>query len=173
MSETPELKIGLVTANVFTSPHDTPDLDPLPPLLAMLAGAKKTIYFAIYSLTLSEVAQAIIDAHNRGVTVQGVADAGTWGGSTSKLPALVQAGVDVRQWGSYYRLMHDKVAVVDGNAVALGSYNWTAQAEKSNVEVLLVCSGAAVKRVLAPALTEQITNTYAQGRVPSVSSTRE
>jgi phosphatidylserine/phosphatidylglycerophosphate/cardiolipin synthase-like enzyme len=41
-------------------------------------------------------------------------------------------------------LMHHKFAVIDGDAVATGSYNWTRSAGKCNFEDLLVIREAAV-----------------------------
>jgi phosphatidylserine/phosphatidylglycerophosphate/cardiolipin synthase-like enzyme len=158
-----ELKTGYLNGAVYTSPHATPDLDPKPALVAMLKAAKKSIRFAIYSFTLPEVADAIIAAHQAGLDVRGVVNFDAWTSATSQVQRLVAAGVDVHRWGQSYRLMHDKVAVVDGTAVALGSYHWTTQAEKSNVEVLLIVIGRQVSRVLAPVFTKQIEDAYAAG----------
>lgn len=157
------LSVGRVTGAVYVSPHPSADLDPKPALLALINGAKQSIHFAIYSLTLDAVRDALIAAHQRGVTIRGIADATTVSGPTNDVAALAQAGIDVRVWGSHYHLMHDKVIVVDGSKVGLGSYNWTTQAESSNVEVFFVCSGANVAKVLAPTLVTQIENAYAQG----------
>lgn len=156
------LPVGRINASLYTSPHSAVTDDPEAALVALLKSAKKSIRFAIYSLTLPDVAQAIIDAHNAGLNVRGVGDAGTWTGTTSKLPALAAAGVDVRKWGAHYRLMHDKVAVVDGTRCALGSFNWTSQGEKSNVECLVIASSSR----LGSAFTAQIELTYSQGTVP-------
>lgn len=134
--------IGRVSAALYLSPHPTPDLDPEPALVALVASARTRLRFAVYSFSLPAVAAAVVAAHARGVDVLGVGDAAEWTGPTSQFPSLAAAGVPVRRWGAAYRLMHDKVAVVDGKRLALGSYNWTTQAERSNVECLLVCTGA-------------------------------
>jgi|SRR5947209_567341 len=158
-----DVKTGYLNGDVFTSPHATADLNPEPALVAMLKGAKKSIRFAIYSFTLPSIADAIIAAHQAGIDVKGVANFDAWTSSTSQVPRLVAAGVDVRRWGKAYKLMHDKVAVVDDTAVSLGSYNWTSQAEKVNVEVMLIVQGIQVARVLAPVLNKQIDDAYASG----------
>lgn len=157
-----KLPVGRITAALYTSPHGSMSDDPELALVALVKSARRSIRFAIYSLTLPDVAAAIIDAHHAGLNVRGVADANTWNGSTSKLQQLADAGVDIRKWGGNYRLMHDKVAVVDGMRCAIGSYNWTAQAEKSNVECLVIASSSR----LALALTGQVENTYQQGVAP-------
>lgn len=161
------LPVGRITASVFTSPHATPDLDPLPAILAMIDGAKRTLDFAAYSFTLAPVADAIIAAHTRGVTVRGVCDATSLNVSTTQIPRMAAAGIDVRKWGHAYELMHDKVIICDSStrkaAVSLGSWNMSSQAERVNVEVLLICTGTQVGRVLAPALTAQIETAYENG----------
>lgn len=163
----PSLPVGRINADVFTSPHASPDMDPTPAVVAAIDSATSTIHFAIYSLTSTAIAQAILAAHLRGVAVVGVADAVEERVSTSKIRMLVEAGIDIRMWGSAYRLMHDKVLVVDGatpNAmVGIGSFNWTTQAEKSNVEALLVARGVQSSRILAPALIAQVVATHDAG----------
>lgn len=163
----PALPVGRINVDVFTSPHASPDMDPMPAVVAAIDSATSTIHFAIYSLTSDPIAQAILAAHLRGVTIVGVADAVEERVSTSKVRMLVQAGIDIRMWGSAYRLMHDKVLVVDGVTpkamVGVGSFNWTTQAEKSNVEALLIARGVQASRILAPVLIAQIVAAHDAG----------
>jgi phosphatidylserine/phosphatidylglycerophosphate/cardiolipin synthase-like enzyme len=156
-------KVGRVNAAVYLSPHPTPDLDPEPALLELIGNAKRKIRFGVYSFTLPAVADAIVAAHTAGLDVRGVGDATAWTSVTSQYPRLVADGVDVHRWGRNYRLMHDKVLVVDDWDVALGSWNWTTQAEKVNTEVLLVVTGVQASRILAPTMTAQIEAAYANG----------
>jgi phosphatidylserine/phosphatidylglycerophosphate/cardiolipin synthase-like enzyme len=162
------LPVGSINAAVFTSPHPTPDLDPLPALVKVIDNARTMLAFAIYSLTHPLIADALLRAHLRDVPIVGVVDASQRLGSTSKVEMLVAAGLDLRMWGGSYHLMHDKllVADIDGRhpAVAFGSFNWTTTAETSNVEVLVIATGVQVSRVLGPALHSQILGTYAKGR---------
>jgi phosphatidylserine/phosphatidylglycerophosphate/cardiolipin synthase-like enzyme len=166
-----KLVAGTVNLAVFTSPHATPELDPLPALITALNNARSTVVFAIYSLTEPTVANALIAAKTRGVVVKGVMDRGQAAGTHSVLHLLVAAGVDVRLWGSQYHLMHEKVAVIDGATryatIVSGSYNWTASAQKSNKEVMTIISGLQVSRIVAPAWTAQIETTYANGTDPA------
>jgi phosphatidylserine/phosphatidylglycerophosphate/cardiolipin synthase-like enzyme len=92
-----------------------------------------------------------------------VVDATQMGGSTSTAKSLVAAGIKVHSWGAPFRLMHDKVLVVDTKVCALGSYNWTTQAQKSNVEVLLMTRGRVGNR-LAQALSQQVLTTFSEGK---------
>lgn len=162
------IPVGRINAEVFTSPHASADMDPTPALVSALGTATRTVHFAIYSLTSQAIADAIMGAYLRGVVVVGVADAIEEKASTSKIRSLVEGGIDIRMWGSAYRLMHDKVLVVDGltpNAVVgLGSFNWTTQAEKSNVEVLMLSRGVQASRILAPVLMAQIATAHDGGK---------
>lgn len=140
------MKVGSLTTALYTSPHATADLDPEPALLALINGAKISIYASIYSLTLASARDALIAAARRGVTLTIVADASEAATSTSLVPQLVAAGLNVRVWGSEWRLCHAKLGVFDGKTVCLGSWNWTNAAEVDNVEIFTVHTGVAVTR---------------------------
>lgn len=152
--------VGYIHSAVYTSPHATPDLDPEPALLSAINSAKHSIEFAIYSFTLPAVAAAMVSAVKRGVTVRGIVDHDSLTGGGQGY-VIANGGADVKVWGGSYRLMHDKVLIVDGCTVALGSYNWSTQAETENIEVLLLATGAVVERHLAPALQAAIEAGYA------------
>lgn len=172
MTDIRKLAVGSVNSYIYLSPHTGDDLDPEQAIVKSIQGAKSSIYFATYSFTLDSIADAILDAHKRGVTIRGVADATMAVGRGSEIIRLAASGIDIHLW-SGSGLMHDKVFVVDGDKrtarIGLGSYNWSNAAEKRNVEVLLVASGVQVSRKLAPALTQQIQSVYDQGTaVPNI-----
>ncbi|MBI3072064.1 MAG: hypothetical protein HYY84_08065 [Deltaproteobacteria bacterium] len=52
------------------------------------------------------------------------------------------------------RLMHHKVAIVNGETMVAGTYNWTPAALKSNYENLMVFSGARERKVIRRYLAE-------------------
>lgn len=162
-----KLAVGKINSYYYQTPHKTDDLDPEAAVLKALNSAKESIFFAVYSFTLDSLGDAIIAAHNRGVFVQGVADLTQSGYRGSEIIRLAAAGVPVRAWGNANKLMHDKVFVVDGQTknakVGLGSFNWSARAESTNLEVLLVSTGVQVSRGLAPALQAQIRTAYNEG----------
>lgn len=163
------LPLGRINADYYQTPHTDSALDPAAAVIQAFTAATTSIHFAIYSLTHEGIADALIAAHLRGVTVLGVADAESAKASYSRVRTLGQAGIDVRVWGGAYRLMHDKVFVTDAGTrkskAGLGSFNWTNQAEKVNVEVLLIARGVQVTRGLGPALVEQITTVHDRGAV--------
>jgi len=158
-----DLPVGEARIAVYTSPHATADLDPEPALITLINRARRSVLFGVYSFTLPDVAAALIAAARRGVTVRGLGDAGSWGYRTSQFSSLVTAGIDVRQWGASFELMHLKVAVVDGVHVSWGSWNWTTQAEKVNQEVMTIAGSTH----LAGVLSAQLQTAYAAGRTVS------
>jgi len=100
-----------------------------------LGRANTSVHVLIYSFTLDDVAQALIQAKNRGVDVKVVMDEENFTGT--EYPTLRNAGIDVR---IDYRsnLMHNKVAILDSRIVITGSFNWSAAANDRNRENLIV-----------------------------------
>lgn len=112
-------------------------------LLPLLAQTRKTLDVAMYSFTDSDLAWALVKAAQRGVKVRVYLDEGQASGRYAKGRFLEKRGIAVR----YYHgqgLMHHKFAVLDGQTVITGSYNWTASAEEHNKENALVLSGRAL-----------------------------
>ena len=92
------------------------------PLVASIDSAHLTIDVAIYSLNLSDVRDALIHAHDRGVQVRVVMESDNMDGSAPQ--ALIDAGIPVL--GDHREgLMHDKFMVIDRSEVWLGSMNYT------------------------------------------------
>ncbi len=108
-------------------------------IIALIDGAKNRIYFAIYTFTLSDIADALVAAKKRGVDVRGLMDSGQSSDSygapiTAKLLAAgIPLEVEKHPTGS--GIMHIKMIVTD-QAYALGSYNWTSSATTINDEIL-------------------------------------
>jgi phosphatidylserine/phosphatidylglycerophosphate/cardiolipin synthase-like enzyme len=92
------------------------------PLAASIDSAQLTIDVAIYSLSLSDIRDALIRAHERGVQVRVVMESDNMNASAPQ--ALIDAGIPVlgdRREG----LMHDKFMIIDRSEVWLGSMNYT------------------------------------------------
>lgn len=98
--------------------------------------ANESIHVLIYSFTLDDVSDALIEAYNSGVEVQVVFEKQQIS-KYSEYPKLKQAGVAVRNdTNSGY--MHNKVMIIDETIVLTGSFNWSAHAEEQNNENLIV-----------------------------------
>jgi len=102
------------------SPQGTGGVDV--PLVKAIDEARLSIDVAAYSLSLNSVRFALINAHNRGVTVRMVMESTNMDRSDPQ--ALIEAGIPIigdNQDG----LMHDKFIVIDKSEVWLGSMNFT------------------------------------------------
>lgn len=106
-------------------------------IISLIDHAEHYAYFAMYTFTLSDVAEALIRAKQRGVDVQGITDAGQ--ATTSEeafiLQKLSAAGISVLTQKHLDGIMHVKALVTD-QAYAIGSYNWTESATDANDEIL-------------------------------------
>ena len=92
------------------------------PLVAAIDAARLSIDVAAYSLTLNSVRNALLNAHDRGVTIRMVMESTNM--DSSDVERLLEAGISIvgdKQDG----LMHDKFMVIDKSEVWLGTMNFT------------------------------------------------
>lgn len=110
--------------------------------LKALASAKKTIRIAAYSFTSKPVAQALIQAHRRGVDVRCTLDKSNAASKAGRAAAnlLVNAGIAVRIDGEH-AIHHNKYIVIDNRTVETGSFNYSKAAAHSNAENVIVIWG--------------------------------
>lgn len=122
-------------------------------LTQVLDLTQRTALLALYELKLPAAADAIIRAHRRGVAVRVVFDEGharenpgPESGRSAELQRVIDAGVEVRtlRGGGEYGIMHHKTAVLDGELVVAGSFNWTLAAEERHYENLALRDDPAV-----------------------------
>jgi phosphatidylserine/phosphatidylglycerophosphate/cardiolipin synthase-like enzyme len=112
-------------------------------VIKVIDSARSEIRMLTYSFTSAPVTQALLRAKKRGVDVKVVADERNNGAqdrsgtARAALSALANASVDVRTI-SVYPIHHDKVVIVDGETVELGSFNYSDAAAHRNSENVLV-----------------------------------
>ena len=107
-------------------------------VLSVIKSARQSVRVAAYSFTSALVAEALGEAHKRGVDVQIVADLGKGDHKLHAAAPLARQGVPVRLNGNY-RTMHNKFLVVDGKHVQTGSLNYNRHADTdSNADNVLV-----------------------------------
>jgi phosphatidylserine/phosphatidylglycerophosphate/cardiolipin synthase-like enzyme len=92
------------------------------PLVEAIDAARLSIDVAAYSLTLNSVRNALLRAHDRGVTVRMVMESTNM--DTSDVEILLEADVPIVGDGQD-GLMHNKFMVIDRSEVWLGSMNFT------------------------------------------------
>src|SRR3989344_3004374 len=118
-------------------------------IIALIDAAKSRIYFAIYTFTLSDIADALVVAKKRGVDVRGIVDSGqasdSYGAPIIKI--LLDAGISVvtEKHATGNGIMHLKMIVTD-SAYAHGSYNWTRSATTLNDEILEIGTDPALRQ---------------------------
>jgi phosphatidylserine/phosphatidylglycerophosphate/cardiolipin synthase-like enzyme len=106
-------------------------------IVQALEGAKETVLVQAYSFTSAPIAKALTDAHNRGVDVRVILDKSQKSERYSELAFLRNAGIPV--WIDYkVAIAHNKVMVIDGEAVITGSFNFTKAAQEKNAENVLI-----------------------------------
>ncbi len=112
-------------------------------IVTAINNAQENICFCVYVFTSDDIRTALINAHNRGVRVEGVVDTTCLTTSGHEYNNLVSAGVPVCYVAYDWGYMHHKFMVVDHNTdhdpkVLLGSGNYTYSADTWNDENLLV-----------------------------------
>lgn len=119
-------------------------------LVALIDGAEEYIYFAIYTFTLHNVADALVAAKKRGVDVRGIVDSEQSRSSYgAPIVAKLRAGgvpLVVEKHASGNGIMHLKLLVTE-KVYATGSYNWTKSATLENDEVLEIGTNEKLRQV--------------------------
>ncbi len=129
-----DFKPGGIPVEVYFSPEDGISNR----LLDLLIPAEKSIHFLAYTFTLDDLGQELIEKHQAGVDVNGVFEGDILPGSTgTEFDLFRRAGMNIRLDGNP-GLMHEKLLVIDGETVALGSYNFTRAADERNDENILI-----------------------------------
>ncbi|CDW81063.1 UNKNOWN [Stylonychia lemnae] len=107
-------------------------------LINYLGKAQKSMSICIFSLTNDKLANAVYDAHARGVKVRVISDDECMNQIGSDVKWLAGQGVPCRVDSNSQFHMHNKFVIIDDTFLITGSFNWTVQAGKSNQENLLV-----------------------------------
>jgi len=107
-------------------------------LIKVLEGAQQGIHVAMYGLSSRSIVDALIAAKSRGVDVAIKTDKkeSEKHAQATLITKLKAAGVTVKV-STQQRNLHDKFAVIDGQRVITGSFNWTVNAEQLSRENLI------------------------------------
>lgn len=126
-----------------------PQHDVMGALVDLIDQAEESVHFMIFAFSRTDVTEALIRAHERGVRVLGVMDEGMASSGWAQDDALAAAGVPVALDGNRNASgfaggkLHHKVLVVDGmNPDAArwvtGSANWSNAAAEYNDENMMI-----------------------------------
>lgn len=125
-------KLNLTVLGVYFSPHGGCGDQ----VVNWVDRANKTVYVLIYSFTNDDIGDAVVRAYQRGVEVKVVFEKSQVS-KYSEYWKLQPLGTLVRN-DTNSKLMHHKTAVIDGYILLTGSFNWSAAAEESNNENLMI-----------------------------------
>lgn len=110
-------------------------------VIGAIREARREIRVQAFSFTHRAIADALIDARQRGVSVEVIADAEqTRRIRTSVVDHLAQGGIPV--WlDDEHDAAHNKIMIMDAATVVTGSYNFTHAAQYRNAENILILRG--------------------------------
>ncbi|HZK66821.1 MAG TPA: phospholipase D-like domain-containing protein, partial [Chloroflexota bacterium] len=154
---TPKLTINGVTVESYFSPED----GVADKVAARLRSAQKSIDFMAFSFTEDQIGSVVRDRAKAGVKVRGVFERTGSETQFSEFGRMRSDGLEVLQDGNPY-LMHHKVFVIDGRTVITGSFNFSANANNSNDENLLMVDDPA----MAGPFTAEFERVLAQAKNP-------
>ncbi|NJN79350.1 MAG: hypothetical protein HC797_02130 [Anaerolineales bacterium] len=106
-------------------------------LIALVNDAQVSIRFLAFSFTDDFLAQAMIARAQAGVDLKGVFEAFGSTYSSSELRSFWCANLPVRQDGNG-SFLHHKVIIIDNSIVVTGSLNYSANADDSNEENVII-----------------------------------
>ncbi|MCK9377071.1 MAG: phospholipase D family protein [Syntrophobacterales bacterium] len=106
-------------------------------ILKQINQARTEILLQAYSFTSKPIAQALIQAHKRGVKITAILDKSNRTQKYSAATFLKHMDIPVFI-DDKHAIAHNKIMLIDNRVVITGSFNFTAGAETKNAENLLV-----------------------------------
>jgi phosphatidylserine/phosphatidylglycerophosphate/cardiolipin synthase-like enzyme len=106
-------------------------------IISEIHGAKSEILVQAYSFTSAPIAQALLEAHKRGVKVQAVLDRSQRAEKYTSATFLANSGIPTFI-DDAHAIAHNKIMIIDQVTVITGSFNFTKAAEERNAENLLI-----------------------------------
>jgi phosphatidylserine/phosphatidylglycerophosphate/cardiolipin synthase-like enzyme len=108
-----------------------------------LNRATNAVWVQAYSFTSAPIAQALVEAHRRGLQVQVILDSSQRTERYSEADFLshnsIRTLIDAQ-----HAIAHNKVMILDAYLVLTGSFNFTRAAEEKNAENLLIINDTAL-----------------------------
>ncbi|MBF2054658.1 MAG: DUF1669 domain-containing protein [Candidatus Sericytochromatia bacterium] len=134
----PVVRVGNSTIQTFFSPRGGGQ----EAIMQTLNQAQKRISFMTFSFTDKEIANLMIQKKQAGLRVDGVYDQCLGYGQYSTYHMMRQAGIHTRMDGNE-ALLHHKTILAD-DTVITGSFNFSANADKTNNENMLIIQNSYV-----------------------------
>ncbi len=106
-------------------------------VLKCIQTAQKTIKIAMFTLTHPLITEALINAKDRGVSVEVIIDYYTARGASQKMVSRMQEAGFFLRMSRGQQLLHHKWALIDDTTLLMGSANWTKAAFEKNEDFIL------------------------------------
>jgi len=132
----PDLNATRTNEVVFTRQQSVADL-----IERQIEAATRALDAALYRFNIQRLAHALDQARKRAIRVRLVLDRNKYDESRATAELLQNSGFNFRlTYGRKGRSskMHHKFAIIDGETVLTGSYNWTLGSEEQNYENLVI-----------------------------------
>ncbi|KAG2219349.1 hypothetical protein INT45_011257 [Circinella minor] len=129
---------SILSDGYYARSYFFPSKDSFNSFISVLNSAKKTIDVCVFAMTDDDVADALIDAKNRNVTIRIINDnqqAAGKGADAVRLQADHGIPYKTDNTTGY---MHNKFAIVDGATLINGSFNWSKGARFKNRENIII-----------------------------------
>jgi phosphatidylserine/phosphatidylglycerophosphate/cardiolipin synthase-like enzyme len=128
----------LILTNVPVQIYFSPQRGCTEAIVAELNKAKSEILVQAYSFTSKPIAQALVDAHKRGVHTEIILDKSNIRDKYSAADFIAHMGIPTYIDYSVAGIAHNKIMIIDQETVITGSFNFTKAAEENNAENLLI-----------------------------------
>ncbi|MBQ9245974.1 phosphatidylserine/phosphatidylglycerophosphate/cardiolipin synthase family protein [bacterium] len=140
-----EIKINdeTVVKPVFSPQHNTMQTEIIP----LIEKANNYIYIPMFFITHKGFANALINAHKRGVEVKVIHDATNAHANNTTHKILRSEGIKVKT-ENYAGKMHAKVLIIDDKISLIGSMNYTNSGNNKNDENIVIIKDAEVAKYL-------------------------
>jgi phosphatidylserine/phosphatidylglycerophosphate/cardiolipin synthase-like enzyme len=138
-----KLKSQITELPLFAFSRTTMDISAY--LVAVIDDASETVEVALYGMTLTNVAEALVRARDRGVNVRVVMNQKhTFVRRSEEIQYLIDNNINLRTLrgvGSY-GIMHNKIGIIDNRILSAGSFNWVVSANVANTENMVFTADA-------------------------------
>ena len=110
-------------------------------IVKAIDDSEREVLVQAYGFTHNGIAQALVRAHQRGVTVRVLLDQKSHTSNRYVIGVLTDAQIEMREDGKH-AIAHNKVMVIDQTIVITGSFNFTNSAATRNAENFLMLKSA-------------------------------
>jgi phosphatidylserine/phosphatidylglycerophosphate/cardiolipin synthase-like enzyme len=131
---------AVMTAEVL-GVYFTPPANAAAGIVKAIDDSEREVLVQAYGFTHNAIAQALVRAHQRGVTVRVLLDQKSDTSNRYVIGVLTDAQIELREDGKH-AIAHNKVMVIDQTIVITGSFNFTNSAATRNAENFLVLKSA-------------------------------